>query len=525
MDVSNRKVTTMARSSLPARLEGNRHPLLLEVNVRVLLTELSRSARKRVLLGSIPDALLDRWADLGFDAVWLMGVWTTGSAGRDIARSLPGLAEEYGQVLPDFSPEDVGGSPYAVQDYEVSPLCGGPRELTRLRKRLADRGLATVLDFVVNHTATDHAWVRQHPEYYINGTSDQLRADPGSWFSVPAKKGEKVLAHGRDPMFPAWTDTAQVNHLHAGARGAMIDTLRSIADQCDGVRADMAMLVLREVFERQWGAAAGLEDGQRAKGEFWSEAISTVRAEHPGFLFIAEAYWDLEWQLQQLGFDFTYDKKLYDRMRHEGSTAVRDHLRAEMSFQLHSLRFIENHDEPRAAAVFRPEPWHYASAVLVLTIPGMAMIHEGQMEGRTRKVPVQLLRRPDEPTNEQTLLFYERLLHCLRDPGMKSGEWRLLEVKPAWHDNQTWEACLAFCWHGGNGCVRFIVVNYSPHSSQCYVAVPLEEVEGPSLEFRDLMSEAVYVRDRQGLATKGMYIDLPGYGFYVFSVSAVERFS
>ena len=519
------KATTTTGESRPSRLEGNRHPLLLEVNTRVLLNELSRAAGKRVMLGSIPDALLDRWADLGFDAVWFMGVWTTGTAGLKLARISPDLENEYRRVLPDFKTADVSGSPYAVKSYTVSPACGGAQGLARLRKRLAGRGLGLVLDYVVNHTATDHAWVGQHPEYYVGGTADQLRADPGSWFSVRGTKGVRVLAHGRDPMFPAWTDTAQINHLHAGGRKAMIRTLCSIAEQCDGVRADMAMLVLRDVFQRQWGETAMPDAKDRAAGEFWSEAINAVRKDYPGFLFIAEAYWDLEWQLQQLGLDYTYDKKLYDRMRHEGSSSVRDHLRAEMPYQLHSLRFIENHDEPRAAAVFKPEPWHYASAVVMLTIPGMALLHDGQMEGRTQKVPVQLNRRPEEPVAEQTQHFYERLLRCLNDRGMKRGDWKMLEIRPAWHDNSTWEACLAFCWHGGNGCVRFIVVNYSPHSSQCYISVPLEEVEGPSLEFRDLMSEAVYVRDRQGLASKGMYVDLPGYGFYVFSVSSVQRFS
>ncbi len=513
----------MAQNHRTGRLRGNRHPFVYEVNTRVLLNELSRSTGTAVSLGTIPDELIDQWAELGFDAVWMMGVWGASGASRACALLSAPLGEEFRRTLPDFTTDDVNGSPYAIQSYEVPTEFGGPKGLARLRKRLAERGLGLILDFVPNHTATDHSWASRHSEYYVRGTVQQLRDDPGSWFSVKGRMGETVLAHGRDPMFPAWTDTAQINHLHGGARRAMIETLLSIAGQCDGIRADMAMLVLRDVFLRQWGATAMPEEGQRADGEFWAEAIGEVRKAFPGFIFIAEAYWDLEWQLQQLGFDYTYDKRLYDRMRHEGSGSVRDHLRAEMEYQNRLLRFIENHDEPRAAAVFSPEPWHYVSAVLLVSAPGMVLIHEGQMDGRRVKVPVQLSRLPSEQLSEPTRHFYERLLRCIAVAGVKSGDWRMLDIKPAWHDNQSWGDCLAFCWHGGNECVRFVVINYSPHSSQCYVEVPLKEVEGPSLEFRDLMGEAVFVRDRNGLVTKGMYIDLPAYGFYIFSVTSLQR--
>jgi hypothetical protein len=518
-----RKGIAMSKHTSSLRLYETQHPLLYEINIRILLTELSRAAGNRVTLARIPDRVLDAWSSLGFDAVWLMGVWATGEIGRELALKHPGLEEEYRKALPDLTPSDIVGSPYAVCRYEVSPELGGEKELARLRPRLAERGLGLVLDFVCNHTACDHPWTNEHPEYYIQGSADLLEQEPSSWFTVSAKGGERILAHGRDPMFPAWTDTAQLNHMHTGARRALIQTLHRISGLCDGVRCDMAMLVLRDVFLETWGKKAVPPDGEAVQTEFWSDTVTEIRKSNSKFLFLAEAYWDLEWALQQLGFDFTYDKRLYDRLRHEGAVSVREHLKAEMGYQKRSIRFIENHDEQRVAAAFSSEPWHHAAAVLMATIPGMAMFHEGQLDGRTLKVPVQLNRRMDEPVSERTSSFYRRLLACVSDTGLRRGEWRLLGLRPAWHDNPSWENFLAYCWHGADGCTRFIVVNYAPHSGQCYVDVPIEEVGGSPLEFRDLMSEAVFVRDRPGMASKGMYFDLPGYGFHIFSVSAAPR--
>ena len=84
----------------------------------------------------------------------------------------------------------------------------------------------------------------------------------------------------------------------------------------------MAMLVLPEVFERTWGMRPQ---------QFWPKAIARVRGAHPGFLFMAEVYWDLEWTLQQQGFDYAYDKRLYDRLEHNPVESVRLHLQPPLS--------------------------------------------------------------------------------------------------------------------------------------------------------------------------------------------------
>jgi hypothetical protein len=285
----------------------------------------------------------------------------------------------------------------------------------------------------------------------------------------------------------------------------------------------MAMLALSDVFQRTWGTRVKWTEGMGPEPEFWRAAIATVRVDVPRFLFIAEAYWGREWDLQQLGFDYTYDKRLYDRLLREGASSVADHLRAELDFQRKCLRFIENHDEPRASRVLTSDGWHFAAAAVMATVPGMALFHDGQLDGRQVKVPVQLLRRIDEDPAPTVQSFYLRLLRVLSDPVFRSGEWRVLPVRPAWHDNYSSHNCIAHWWRAAGEGDRFVMVNYAPHSAQCYVDVPVGEFKGGTVEFVDEMGTVVYHRDLQGLRAKGMYFDLPPYGFHIFRVKDLRK--
>ena len=513
----------MTQKQIANRLHSFSHPLVYEVNTRVLVNELSVAAQKPVTLATIPDRVIDEWASLGFDAVWLMGVWSTGKLGQEIAQQAPNLQQVYRAALPDYTEDDVIGSPYAVKAHTVSARLGGKTALLALRKRLEKRGVGLVLDYLCNHTARDCRWVFRHPEYYVQGLPGEDQSMPEYYFRTKTVKGDRVLAFGRDPYFPGWTDTAQLNLRHPGARQAQVEALEAIAALCDGVRCDMAMLVLDDVFGRTWGARAQPEGVEAATGEFWEEAISAVRRKSPMFVFIAEAYWNLEWRLQRLGFRFTYDKTLYDRLLREGASSVYDHLKAELSFQRHSVRFIENHDERRAAQALSTDAWHFAAATVAATVPGMSLFHDGQLEGRKIKLPVQLGRRAAEPELTQVHSFYKRLLSCLRTPVFQKGEWRLLTIKPAWHANRTWPNFLAFWWEEPTSGARLVVVNYAPQSGQCHVDLHLDSIQSSTIELRDLMSEDVYVRERSALQSKGMYFDLPGYGFHIFDVRPVFK--
>jgi hypothetical protein len=380
-----------------------KHPVVYEINAWVWMDELSRKHGRPVTFSSVPREEWDALAFPGLDAVWFMGVWERSPAGIAVANRNEGLLENFRRALPDFQLEDNVGSPYCVRRYTVDEHLGGRYGLEDAREELAKRGLKLILDFVPNHVAPDHPWVVSHPEYFIQGSADDVQKDPASFLEVEGK----VFARGRDPYFPAWQDVLQLNAFAPGLRQAAIETVADIAGQCDGVRCDMAMLFLNGIFEGTWGGRAGW----CPETEYWIDMISAVKAAHPGFLFMAEAYWDLEWELQERGFDYCYDKRLYDRLEHESAQNVRLHLRAESAYQNRLVRFIENHDEPRALSAFSPLKAR-AAAVTMATIPGAKLFHEGQFEGRKVRLPVFLARRPVETADRDLMAFYKRLLEA-----------------------------------------------------------------------------------------------------------------
>jgi hypothetical protein len=157
----------------------------------------------------------------------------------------------------------------------------------------------------------------------------------------------------------------------------------------------MAMLVLPDVFERTWG---------RKAEPLWPTTTARLREQFPGFTFMAEVYWDLEWTMLQQGFDYAYDKRLYDRLREGHARPAREHLWAGLDFQAKVARFLENHDEPRAAATFAAGP-HEAAAIITFLSPGLRFFHQGQFEaGRRASRRTWFARRKNPPTHPATVL-------------------------------------------------------------------------------------------------------------------------
>jgi hypothetical protein len=232
---------------------------------------------------------------------------------------------------------------------------------------------------------------------------------------------------------------------------------------------------------------------------------------------MAEVYWDLEWTLQQQGFDYTYDKRLYDRLVAGHARPVREHLLAGLDFQNRLARFLENHDEPRAAATFAPEVQR-AAAVITYFTPGLRFFHQGQLEGRKKRISPHLVRAPEEAPDRETQEFYARLLAVLRKPIVRSGEWKWLGCQPAWEDNGSWDAFVAHAWRGSGGERMLIAVNYAPHPSQCYLNLPFPEIKGASVQLEDSLSSACYVREGNELLERGLYLDLQPWSYHVFDV-------
>jgi hypothetical protein len=479
------------------------NPALYQINARTRLTSLSLDLHRAATLDDVADADLDRIAEDGFELVYLLGVWKTGQAGRTVSRANPGWREEFLRALPDLTEDDICGSCFAVTGYEVAPALGGSNALARLRTRLHKRGLKLILDFVPNHTAPDHPWVTEHPDYYVPGAQADLAREPQNFRRM---ENGSVLAYGRDPYFDGWPDTLQLDYANPALQHAMRGELAHVAERCDGVRCDMAMLILPDVFEWTWG---------KAPEPFWPGAVAQVKDEHRGFLFMAEVYWGREWDLQQQGFDYTYDKRLYDRLVEGDARKVREHLGADRAFQQRSARFLENHDEPRAAATFAPDK-HRAAAVVTFLCPGLRFFHEGQSEGAKVRLPMHLCRRPVEPVDEELAAFYRSLLGCLRTAAVREGDWQLLAAHPAWDGNWTHDCFVGQAWEDSEGDRLVAAVNFAGHQSQCYVSLPFADLAGKRWVLGDLLSETRYEREGDVLATRGLYLDMPAWGYHVF---------
>ncbi|MDB6064400.1 MAG: alpha amylase catalytic region [Pedosphaera sp.] len=484
------------------------HPLLYELNTRCWLCALSDQAGRGITLANVPDSEFERWQQLGFTHIWAMGVWITGPRSRAMALADPLLRKSLDEILPGWREEDVPGSPYAIANYEVPSALGGEAGLKAFRKKLNDHGLKLLLDFVPNHLGLDHIWVTTRPDVFVQSPVEV----PGT-FPQQTSAGPRWLAHGKDPHFQPWTDTVQLDYRRPETRAAMLGLLQSIALRCDGVRCDMAMLILNDVFAKTWVNFPVADPAPRS--EFWANAIPTVKNATPGFLFLAEVYWNLQPQLQALGFDYTYDKYIYDRLLDRRYADLQRRLfefsPAELAASAH---FLENHDEHRIASVLTPAE-HRAAATLMLCLPGMRFLYEGQLQGWRLKVPVQLGRWPAEPSNPEIVALYEKLLATLKDSAVGQGDWQLLRPI-GWPDNPTAENMVIIQWLKSPEQFELAVLNLSARPSQCRVQFSIKELAAHDWEMRDLLGTEVYERHGPGLVASGLYFDLPGNAAQLF---------
>lgn len=478
------------------------NPVIYEINTWVWLRRLSSKYQRRITLANVPASELAELAAWGFDAVWLMGVWHRGQATRLSALN---YLHEYRQALPDVTDADVPGSAYAIRDYQVERELGGREGLAVFREALRRLGIKLILDFVPNHVATDHRWTREHPEYFICGAAEDLERQPSDYFVAGAADGKgAVIARGRDPYFPAWIDTAQLNAFQPGLRQAAVATLIDIGDQCDGVRCDMAMLMLNAVFANTWNRDA---EGLPPR-EYWQEVIPAARAAHPQMLFMAEVYWDLEHELLRQGFDYTYDKRLYDRLANGAIGEIKSHLRADLDFLRSNIRFIENHDERRAMEVFGADRQRPAAA-LICTLPGAALLHQGQLSGRRIKLPVQISRGAEENSHPLLARFYRRLLNEVRSEVYRAGAWQLREAQAIHSGDHTQANLIAYTWEFGET-TRLVIINLSSEWSRARLDLSdWRRLAGLRWRLCDLLSESFVFQDGDSILLEGLLLEAP----------------
>lgn len=483
------------------------HPKIIEINTLPWLDFLTRKHKTRITLSNIPEEHLLFWQKY-FDGIWLMGIWERSPKSKNIALEHKGLIKEYKEVLSDFKAEDVFGSPYSVYDYNVDKSLGGNKGLKDIHIRLREKDLNLILDYIPNHLAVDHKWISQYPEMFIQGTKEDLKKHQYEYF----KSNNTILAHGKDPNFPPWTDTVQINAFSKKAREKSIEILDYISNFCEGVRCDMAMLLLNDVFRSTWKNKVE----EIPEIDYWEHLIPKIKEQNSEFKFIAEVYWNMEWELQKQGFDYCYDKRLYNRLLHEDPISIKNHLQADLSYQQKLMRFIENHDEKRILDVLG-EQKAIAAAFIILTLPGAKLIHEGQMKGYKIKLPVQLKRHPLEEKNESLYTYYLNLLDLISLKTILEGTWKLCDVFSIDSHNNTNINLIAYTWFTNK--LRIVLVtNYSQIRSQGHVYIPDLKYNEKKWKFKDLLTQQEFKYEGKNLQNYGLYVDLKPWNSHFFNI-------
>jgi hypothetical protein len=485
------------------------HLHLYEINTWTWLEQLSVRLQKNITLAEVPDSEWDALAAQGIQIVWLMGVWQRSPISRRMNLENPANAAQFSLALPGWKPEDVISSPYAVAAYAPDPRIGNWQALDAAREKLRARSIALFLDFVGNHTALDHPWMREHPEFYVQASQEEFQRNPSLYSAQTTPQGPQNIALAKDPYFPPWQDVAQLNHFDPGLRAAQITDLRTIAAHCDGIRCDMAMLQLNDIFNTNWRHLIG--NTPVPEKEFWTEAHAAV----PNLTLLAEAYWGTEQRLLDLGFSYSYDKTLYDALRDHNIPQIRERLASFPERQRDFARFMENHDEPRRAAVF-PNDRLAADGTLLGTLPGIRFYHQGELEGRRIHLPITLRIAADEPPDPISTKFFQKILQITKQDVFHEGKWNLLDVAP--EGDAPADALLVYEWRSPKAW-KIIAVNLACYTSQG--RVPLAGRVSPTQNyiFNDELNNVRYNRTGQELHNPGLFIRRDPYQAHLFDIT------
>jgi hypothetical protein len=496
-------------TATPQIFHPRSQPLLYEINTWTWLEQLSARLKKNITLAEVPDSEWDNLANLGFDIIWLMGVWQRSPISRGMNVENPGNVPQFDLALPGWKPEDIISSPYSVAGYAPDPRIGRWNSLDVAREKLRSRGIALFLDFVGNHTALDHPWMREHPEFYVQAPPEEFQRNPSLYYSQSTPQGPRFVALAKDPYYPPWQDVAQLNHFNPGLRAAQIADLRTIAAHCDGVRCDMAMLQLNDIFNANWRRLLG--DTPTPEKEFWTEVHGAV----PGLTLLAEAYWGTEQRLLDLGFSYSYDKTLYDAVRDINIPQIRDRLWTNPERQSDFARFMENHDEPRRPEIF-PNDRLAAAGTLLGTLPGMRFYHQGELEGRRIRQPITLRVAADEPPDPFSTNFFQRILQITRQDVFHEGKWNLLDVAP--EGDAPTDALLVYEWRSPKAW-KIIAVNLAAYTSQGRVHLAGRVSPTQNYIFNDELNNVRYDRSGDELHSLGLFVRREPYQAHLFDIT------
>eukprot|EP01100_Stratorugosa_tubuloviscum_P010254 TRINITY_DN437_c0_g3_i1.p1 TRINITY_DN437_c0_g3~~TRINITY_DN437_c0_g3_i1.p1 ORF type:complete len:526 (+),score=213.75 TRINITY_DN437_c0_g3_i1:58-1635(+) len=504
------KTTTLVNSSSILN-QGNfvSGIVMYEISTRPWLYYLTQKYNRKITrLADIPAQEFQSLADKGINMVWMMGVWSLGAYGLNHDKTDPGLLASYASVLPDYTQDDIIGSPYAITSYTCNPELGSDQDIATLRQLLHSMGLKLMLDFVPNHTAVDNPLTTTNPEYYI-------RAPKGS--SPPYDPNIYLpngIAYGSSGYGP-WTDTAQLNYFNPDTRTAMVKNLLHIASLADGIRCDVAYLELNDLFQQNWAKQANSWGYYKPSTEFWSDAISQVKAQYPNVTFLAEVYNPYESTLQANGFDFTYDKTLRDKLGGGNLDDIRRYISGlSFNYLTHSAHFIANHDEDRAAYYFGTWWKANAAALITMTLPGMQFYWNGDFKGLTHKLDVHLRRETSEPAVIDSENFYNVFVNITTNAVFKYGTWTYLPVTGS---DTAWRL-MAWRWEYGNE-KRACVLNFSDQqgSGRVILSNAYSDNGSDTIDIVDLLSGEHYARSASEMRTQGLFVVVDSWYGQIFS--------
>lgn len=492
------------------------HRLVYQIDIREFIYRLNQLKNRQHSLKDLPNDFFEELKNLGVEFFWPVGIYEPSQLSREISCSMKELHKKYYDSLPDWKEDDVIGSPYAITQYKISSKFGGEEAYKKFRAKLKNKfNLKIILDFVPNHFAIDSPVTQKHPEFFIHAPANNEKINQNEFISLTIKGKEYLIAHGKEPYSPVWKDTLQLDYRSKKVQDFMIKELLKLSEKCDGVRCDMSMLLLSDIFYNNWKDYPLPEDYIPAAKEFWYEAINKVKRENPEFVFIGEVYWSRENDLLELGFDYVYEKKLYDMLIDNRVDIINEYIKKVFSYQRKRFLFIENHDEQRSAYIFPIEKLK-AVATLIYTLPSMKLIHDGQLEGKKFHHAIQLKRLHKEDTNAELKNFYNRLFDSIKKSSIINGYFKFLQPLPAWEGNPAYYNFVTFLYEDENLKKDLVVINLSPYQSQCRVKIESYDLIGKNFLIKDRLSDEEYLRNGDEMFNKGLYLDLKPYQSQIF---------
>jgi hypothetical protein len=483
---------------------------LYELSARPWLYSLSQKYQKSITaLKDVPDT---EWKDIkswGFDMVFLMGVWQLGKYGLNFDRTNSGLLSHYSQVLPGYTTDDIIGSPYAVTNYTCNSQLGTDSDILALKKKLNAMGLLLMLDYVPNHTAVDSEWATTNPDNYV-------RAPKGTNPPYPSDKYTSTgIAYGSAGYGDAWQDTLQINIWNPDTRTVRTAEVLHVASLADGIRCDMAYLELNSVFAQSWGDQLNSWGWKQPSTEWWADTIKAVKTQYPNVIFLAEVYSPYEGALQSLGFDYTYDKVLRDKLGGGNLDDIRAWISARSTqYITQSAHYISNHDEQRGPAYFGSWWKSNAAAALLYTLPGMRYYWMWDMEGYSNQLDVHLRREQNESNVSQVEAFYKQLLDITTQPVFRQGTWTNLNIAGS---DTAWRL-IGYRWAYGNE-RRLCVINFSDTEGWGN-AILADAQPGPNnndtIPVTELLTNQVYYRSASALRSTGLGVGVNSWYAQIF---------